>query len=75
MAFRIKNISKFPVSILGITLQPNVVVDLLATQSVATVKDSILQGELYHKIQGRMLTVLNPPVDWSKIGLTTDELA
>jgi len=75
MAFRIKNVSKFPVTILGITVQPNIVVDLLTTQSAATVKDSILNGELYHKIQGRMLTILNPPADWGKIGLTTDELA
>jgi len=75
MAFRIKNISKFPVRILGVSLQPSSVVDLQLTLTNEVIRASILNGELYHKIQGRMLTVLSPPQDWGKIGLSTDELA
>jgi hypothetical protein len=75
MAFRIKNISKFPVGILGVTLQPGSVVDLQTSLADDVIRASILNGELYDKIQGRMLTVLSPPRDWGQIGLSTDELA
>jgi len=75
MAFRIKNITEFTVSILGITLKRKAYVDLQQTLTNTVIRDSLLSGELYHKIQGRMLSVLSPPQDWGSIGLTTAQIS
>jgi len=75
MSFRIKNITKFDVSALGISLGPKEDVDLTDSFTDEQIRTSLLEGELYHKIQGRMLSVLSPPQDWGKVGLSEDELS
>lgn len=75
MTFRIKNITKWDVSVFGVNLKPKEDIDLTQSFSNTAIKISLLNGELYHKIQGRMLAVLSPPDDWNNLGLTTDEFS
>lgn len=73
MQFRIKNISPYTVTALGVSIQATKSVDLLLTLTTAAVKQSLLYGELYDKIQGRMLTITHPPQDVPFLGLTDTE--
>jgi len=73
--FRIKNITEFTIVIEWITLRRKESVDLTTTLSNTTISDSLLSGELYHKIQGRMISILSPPQDWNSIGLTTAQFS
>jgi len=75
MTFRIKNITKWDVSVFGSTLGPKEDVDLTVNFTNAQIRASLLTGELYHKIQGRMLAVLSPPEDWNNLGLSTGEFS
>lgn len=75
MAFRIKNITKFAVTIHDVSLQPKEVLDLTTILSDADIRTSLLTGELYNKIQGKMLSVYSPSTDWNTIGLNPIESA
>jgi hypothetical protein len=73
MPFRIKNISPFIMTVLGNDIKPTANFDLLTVTNATTIKQSLLDGELYCKIQGRLLTILHPPMDLPYLGLTDSE--
>ena len=78
MAFRVKNVSGYPTTILGRSIgvnNPSSVLDLSLYFSPAVIRNSLLSGELYHKLQGRMLAILSPATDMKSIGLTIDQLS
>jgi hypothetical protein len=75
MAFRIKNINNFIVRILGITLQAKQTVDLTNNFTNAQIRDSLLEGELYHKLQGRYVALVSPAIDLGTIGLSVSQLS
>lgn len=74
MAFRVKNIKNFNVRIMGITLQPKAVINLKNSFTNAQIKTSLLNGELYRKLQGRMLAILDPR-DFNSIALAGEQLS
>lgn len=71
MVFRIKNVTEFPVNILGIKLRRKETVDLTTLFSNQQIIDSLTTGELYDRIQGRQLSILSPLEDWKGLGMTT----
>ncbi len=72
MPFKVKNNTKYIQSALGYVLNPNKDIDLLDVLVVDIVKQSILSGELYRKIMGRVLTIVDAR-DFEYLDLTTDE--
>jgi len=72
--FRVKNISNNPNAILQIDVDPNETVDLLEHITEEEVVNSLLFGELYKKLWGRMFGMLTPS-DIFNLPLTEEQYA
>lgn len=75
MPFRIKNITSYNVQIMGILVGPNVDIDLLQHKSISEITSSLLFGELFQKLIGRVLTLRAPIPDVDSLSLTTDQFS
>jgi hypothetical protein len=73
MAFTVKNVLKYPITIYGTVIQPNEKLDLLTVSDINTIKTSLLTGELYDFIMGRALTIWAPYDEVPVLGLSTSE--
>lgn len=71
--FRVKSLAPFFIDVMGIQLSTNENVDLMETYSVEEIKASLMFGELYDKIQGRMITIPIPSADITSLSLTDAE--
>lgn len=74
MAFFVKNISITSISVHGIILDVNSKVDLTLTVSNADIITSLLSGELFDKITGRALAIVDIST-LRTLGATTNELS
>lgn len=74
MAFFVKNITITPLTVHGITLAMNAKVDLTLTVSNADIVASLISGELFDKITGRALAIVDIST-LKTLGATTDELS
>lgn len=70
MSFRLKNLSALDITVLGNTVLKDEIIDLSSYASNQEIVQALVGGELYDKIQGRMLTIVTPAVDIPTIGLT-----
>lgn len=70
MAFKVKNLSALDITVMGVSLNKGDSLDLSAHKTSAEIVTSLMGGELYDKIQGRMLTILTPSVDVPTLNLT-----
>ena len=75
MPFRIKNLQNFVINVLGIGFKPQERKDILNLVPTNVIKASIINGELYNKIMGRMIALTAPLEDLFYIGLTEEEFA
>ena len=73
MPFRVKNISKYEFSLLGNIVDPYDDIDLLEYYSPTFIKNSLLNGELYNKLMGRMFALVSPGIDYEELDLTEEE--
>lgn len=71
--FRIKSLAPFFTNIMGVRCSTNEVIDLLSTHTASEIKESLLFGELYDKLQGRMIAIATPSADIPSLGLTDAE--
>lgn len=74
MAFTVKNITKTPLSVFGTSIAVGRRLDLTTIASNATIVSSLISGELFNKITGRAIAILDI-ADLFNIGATTDQLA
>ena len=71
--FRVKNLAPFPITVMGQSMYTNQSLDLLLTQTASDIKSSLLFGELYDKLMGRMIAITHPTVDIAHLGFSDSE--
>jgi len=74
MALIVKNITKTTIDIHGVTLTTSQKINLSTTVSNADLITSLLTGELFNKVTGRAIAIVDI-VDLFSLGATTDQLA
>lgn len=74
MAFYIKNLARAPITIFGSTLLPNARLDLTTVTTTAAIITSLLSGDLFKKITGRVLAIVDIN-DLLAIGATADQIS
>ncbi len=73
MAFTIKNITKTPHYVFGAYVAPNGKLDLSTIVSNATIISSLFGGELFDKITGKIIAVIDV-THFYTLGATTDQI-
>ena len=73
MPFRVKNITNYNVSLLNILVGPGSDIDLLLYLPVNTVASSLMFGELYQKLIGKLFAIKSPGLDVKYLNLTIDQ--
>lgn len=71
--FTIRNETVFDISVLGVLLEPKQKVNLLSIKTELEIRTGLLFGELYYKLMGRLLSIVEVS-DWYSLGFSDDEM-